>query len=677
MLLSGCVPQKKVIPPSPEQAKIEAALEQAQRAWQERDYPLAEERCLALLEAEGPHLNPRQRRTIRKRLAVSAARNGHYPLAEQNLALWKDLQPDVAQTWEWQSLYIDVLNRSQQMDRLLAHLEELLLQDPVPFAVKLKSTLALSRSFMLRHQFGAPRELLQTLYPLAGPDQQKLVGQSLTRLLQELDTTTLTGLTASCPADQVRTFPCSLFFFVSIQKRFQKNQLGRLQARLQLTSIYQTLDPGLQEALAPELKEIPLAKRLKSIQTALLVPLSGPYSAIGWKIAIGADVAQWQLLQEGVQLKVRIINTASSEWMEELSQLPKDCALIGGPLRRSIWREIHNAGFWQQNTFFTFRSSLPPGIEGNNGYRFFPSRQDQIRHLVQVLSQEIDIHQFGIIYPKSDYGRTMAKAFSREVRRQQGEITGLSGYATGAETDYRGLTADFLRVPEHPPALAATENAQEQNCTLALRPTPDFQAVFIPDSFSAARRIIPEFFFFDEYRMVFLGPTPWSQQIQQVTDLVSSYYKLALIPGAWWPENPGPATNRLRQGLKASAQGDPDFWTALGYDFIRFSTRLVDDLGQGPIDLNTALASMSGFSWSMASIHWDSQGRARQELFVFQLSGDKLTRISLPRLSYRRDRMREEYEYVLFNLLEEQGCFPEKKPEQEASPPQTDTEQDE
>ncbi|MFW6054562.1 MAG: penicillin-binding protein activator [Thermodesulfobacteriota bacterium] len=668
LFFAGCVPPKGAISPDPEQAEISAALEKAEEARLARNYSLAEKLYHDLLQDKGPVLSPDQKIRVRKGLAASAVNNSHFGLAEENLLAWKGLDPGVEKTWDWQSIFLKIQKETEGTEKLLSHVRELILGEDIPFAAKAEATIFLSRTLIEQERFSEPRELLKTVYFLADSHEKRIrIGEPLALFLSELDLEALTGLKQSCPSEEPQKFPCPLFSWYLVQKRLQSQELGELQARVSLNSIYQTLDPALQEVLDPELADLPGEPDLPVFQTALLVPLSGSYGRIGWKIAKGVDTAQLELLQQGIRLEVRIINTDDAHWKDELSALPEDCVLVGGPLRPSTWQEIHESDLHQEKTFFTFRSSLPPGQEGRDGYRFFPSRQDQIRPLIEILGREMDVHQYGIIYPRSEYGRKMAKAFSLEVQNQQGEITALTGYDSKNETDYRGMLADFLRVPAQSPTSNPEKDGEDQDCDLQLRPTPDFQAIFIPDGFSAARRIIPEFFFFDEYRMFFLGPTLWGQQVDQVPDLDPSYYKLALIPMAWWSDKPGPAMKKLKQGLQSSAQGSPDFWKALGYDFTRFSHHIVRRLLQQNSDLSTSLQSLSGFNWSMAPLQWNSRGRARQELFVFQFSGRELARVSLPRLKQRRDQMHRDYEYVLFNQLQERGCFPDPESAEKAA----------
>ncbi len=648
LFLAGCVPPQPGGRLSPEQSGTVALLEKADDAWQNEEYSRAEELYSTLLETSG--LNLKQKVLIRKRVAGSAVENGHYKPAEAYLEQWRAIQPEACKTWEWQSLFMETLLGLRQTDRLLDYARRLITRPDLALDRKLKTTLLICPLLLESKRFQELHALLQTLYQKhADRDSRRQILRSLNPFFHNQELKVLTEAAKVCPEKPPPSFPCLLLHWNAVKKRFVQEDFDRFQALQRFRTLFQASDRALQAEFNRDLKNMGL-ERIPSdlkLHIALLLPLTGSYAEIGWDILTGADAAQWQMLKKGIELQLSVINTAQATWEEELSSLPEDCFLIGGPLREAVWKNIHAKGLHKDRNFFTFRSSLTPGREGLDGYRFFPSRADQARALIQFLTQKMEMYRYGVLYPKSSYGRKMSQAFFQEVDASGGEITAMQGYSAAAQSDYRGLIAEFLRVPQQ--KLPVQADADD---SAAFRPTPDFRAVFLPDGFSAARRIIPEFFFFDEYRLIFLGPTPWSQQIQNVSDLDPSYYKLVLIPGAWWSENPSPAVHRLKQGLVSSALGEPDFWSALGFDLVRFFQRLSAELSRTGGKLQKALNEFTGFSWSMAPLEWDESGKARQEMFVFQMINSTLQPADPSRMKQRILSMQEKYEHVLFNRQE-------------------------
>ncbi len=615
LFLAGCVPPQPGGRLSPEQQGTDALLKNADAAWQNEEYSRAEELYSTLLEASG--LNRKQKVLIRKRAAGSAVENGHYRPAEEYLEQWRAIQPEAGNTWEWQALFMETLLGLRQTDRLLDYARRLTARPDLPLDRKLKTTLLICPLLLENKRFQDLHGLLQTLYQEhADRDSRRQILRSLNPFFQNQELKILREAAKACPEEPSPSFPCLLLRWNAVKKRFGQKDIDRFQALQRFRTLFHASDRALQAEFNRDLKNMGL-ERIPSdlkLHIALLLPLTGSYAEIGWDILTGVDAAQWQILQKGIELQLSVINTAQATWEEELSSLPEDCFLVGGPLREAVWKNIHASGLHKDRSFFTFRSSLAPGREGLDGYRFFPSRTDQARALIQFLTQKMGVYRYGILYPKSSYGRKMSQAFFQEVDASGGEITAMQGYSAAAQSDYRGLIAEFLRVPQQRLPVQADAGG-----SAAGRPKPDFRAVFLSDGFSVARRIIPEFFFFDEYRLIFLGPTPWSQQIQNVSDLDPNYYKLVLIPGAWWSENPSPAVHRLKQGLASSAQGEPDFWSALGYDLVRFFQRLSVNQSQNQGNLQKALNDFKDFSWSMAPLEWDENGKARQEMFVFQM----------------------------------------------------------
>jgi hypothetical protein len=329
-----------------------------------------------------------------------------------------------------------------------------------------------------------------------------------------------------------------------------------------------------------------------------------------------------------MNLEVTIINSAATGWTRELADLAPTCRIVGGPLRKSAWEAVLENNLEEKLAFFTFMPTLEE--EGTKAWRFFGSPRDQVRAIVRAAGNQ-SISRFAILYPEEPYGRVMAQYFWEEATHQGGEITGMNSYNPEEPTAWGKTVAKLLKAE----GLGKGE----------LNPEPNFQAVFLPDTLKNGKLIVPQFFFYNENRLLFLGSQLWAQGPNPDSPMEANYFDLAVYPGGWWKNNPGPAMAELNRILQETGQKDPDFWTALGFDFIRFASGLTPP-GTPPAHqtVNNALTSRQAFSWTMAPLSWDQNGLASQKYFVFQptqagskiVDPERMTRIRFQRENRRK-----------------------------------------
>jgi hypothetical protein len=136
----------------------------------------------------------------------------------------------------------------------------------------------------------------------------------------------------------------------------------------------------------------------------------------------------------------------------------------------------------------------------------------------------------------------------------------------------------------------------------------------------------------------------WSQEMSRISALDRQYFRLALMTGAWRPGARRGAARELAHTLERTVQGQPDFWTALGYDFVRFASRLPLRYSKwSPERINKYLSRFSGMNWAMAPLSWDERGTARQELYLFRPGSNGLLPVEDERLQQRRNEIIERH----------------------------------
>jgi len=603
VFLTACAPKKSLMQPMPEDALL---IQKADQAWEDKNFLLSQ-KLYAKIVTEA-NLDQKTRITAWERLALSAMHNNDYHQALTALKHWAELMPQIKNSWHWHKLYSQALKQTQSDSVYEEYLSRLIINNNYPFSLRLEAGYVLAKHYFAQKNWGQALQVYKELHEQAKDNESKIALEThLANFLEQLAPAELQTIKLTLDPAQKWDFPQNIVFWVySIQKLKADNSCWpriwpNLNSLIQ-NGKFTDVEPFLAEFNFWEKK---LGKPSQTI--GLTLPLSGPYATIGWKILRGASLAQWALLQDGVQIKIKTINTDAPDWQNILHN-ESEALIFGGPLLKKNWEELTKLGENERKLFFTFLPTIEQ--EGQAGWRFFPSPRDQVRVLIKKVILDLNFTNLAILYPEENYGRKMAKIFWEESSKLGAKITGLKSYPPDQPTRWGKIVASFLNIKD--------KNDPLQN------PDPDFQAVFIPDSLSRVRAIIPQFFFYDENRLLFLGPMLWTQGFNP-KELEVHYFSLALVPGAWWPENHGAKVTQLKNLLNQTVQGEPDFWVALGFDFVRFSTmlgRLSDSWHSSKI--NQILAQIQDMDWTMAPISWNEHGQASQDLFVFQPSSSGL-----------------------------------------------------
>ena len=169
----------------------------------------------------------------------------------------------------------------------------------------------------------------------------------------------------------------------------------------------------------------------------------------------------------------------------------------------------------------------------------------------------------------------------------------------------------------------------------SMNPEPPFQAVFMPDSLFRVQQLAPLFHYFEETRLLFLGPQLWSQGLPDAK-LEMQYFGLTVFPGAWSPDLNSQSAQNLKRGMQEGGGEEPDLWAALGYDFVRFCA-LVGGAQASSEAFNRALAEAAArMPWSIAPMHWDG-GKLSQDMFLFQPTQTGMIQADLAKIQQTRE----------------------------------------
>lgn len=595
ILITSCGFKKSVyIPTTPEQ---EANLSFENQKW-------LKSKVLYQKLLHNPNLTFEQKKLYLKRLAKSSFETHDFNLSKQTLLQLFTLDPEEKLVWENQKILALSLKELEGIDACKEYLLRLGINPEYPFQLKKETLFLLVDILQKKEDIEDLYSLLGEIYSHLNTQEKQQVEEELYYLLIQKTTQELETLKNKIWNEE--KFPQNLISFVYFfhlaenepaNWSFYWSKLNLLLKKSHFVSnLFQSLFKEKENSLGiPEQK------------IALILPLEGPYASFGWQILKGASLAQWKLLSEGQKVDVIIFNSLSKDWLAKLKE--SNFKVIGGPIKPENIQKILKSDLYKSKIFFTFASNVSQ--EGEIIWRFFPSADDQTRILIKQVKENLHIDKFAIFYPDEAYGRKMSNAFYEALERQAAELTGLLSYPPNSPTKWGQQVAKLLNLD------LDTEQNQEEK--IEFFPEPDFQAVFIPDNLSRAKAIASYFFFYNEPRLFFLGPSIWGEQ-DSLSSLEKTYLTLSLYPSPWWDNNPSFEVNELKQLLEDSAQGKANFWTALGFDFVRFFASLPLYSHLQAEKINTLLKEKSlDFNWTIAPLHWDEKGQAKQELFLFSL----------------------------------------------------------
>lgn len=641
LLVWGCMP-KRVEVKSVDMLSTPNLLSEADAAWRADRFAVSE---LYYAEAlERGDLAKSERSLVYARLAESAYRNDHPQQARIALEAWANLDSKALESVDWERTYLNTMAALDKTERLQNHLRWVL-ESGIPWETKQEVALWFSRYFFKKEDVERSLDVLDGFYKQAPRDvmARSAFEQTFRQWLGDLNDAEVSELAKAVTPVNLWRFPYALMAFENGVRTADDPEAWPTSWR-SLRNLAANATLADMEPLATTLADLEERYGLPSVGLALALPITGPYARVGVKILRGAGLAQWRLAQDGVDVDLRVINTQIPGWEARLAALPGHYSVVGGPLRVDAFKKLYEAGspgadVLRQRAVFTFLASLGTLTEGKDAWRFFTSRVDEVRSLVNLAVNELGIKDLAVFYPEEKFGRTMAQTFYKEAAPLGGQIRGMQSYPPHELKQWSKRIGKLLKVP--------ADFADNKEAPLE---RPDFGAVFIPDGWRQARTLLPNFFFYEGDSLVYLGPGLWSRALDSTKGIDEHYYRLAVCPGAWWKASDG--GRNLQSALTEEGLGQADFWVALGYDFIRFAGKL----GTLPSnwdadDVNRRIRSAQEMDFSMAPLTWDESGVASQELFLFSpvrngkqlVNGDKLTD-RIIRAKARRDRRMEAYE---------------------------------
>ncbi len=593
-LLAGCGAVRQLTS-SPEpvrttQTKPKVNLRaKAAKAWEQKNYAQCETLYAKLLQQ--PDLTKQERLQGWERFMESTIQNKHFQRALKSLPIWEKLLPEGQQSTAWQGAMLRTLQGISDTDQGRGQLSELYQNQSRPVRLRAGAGAILAALSLKQGDMQNAYTMLMDVRNLAlgdGREAQAVIERFFFLNLAELPDSNIQSLLAHLPPNEHDHFPATVLR-LELARRLLATPAGKAQG----TRLAQELSPFLadKDLIAEVLGIEQLSGDAKGI--ALVLPITGPYGRVGSKVVRGAGYAQAELAQQGVSLDIQIINSDSADWENTLRTLPEGIRLVGGPLQVDVFKRMQSNGLIRSKPTFTFLSSLGNAREGQDAWRFFSSPTDQIHTLLDAATESFSTTSIGILAPNDQYGLKMAQQFEQSALSRGMGVSTRINYPPKESLHWGDRVGEVV----------------QSGCN----------AVFLPGDWSDAELLVPYLLYHGAENMLVMGTTIWGQTLAKKKYAEMPSFHKTIFPGVWWEHNSTPATTALMQRVRGARQPEPDFWVALGYDFVRMAA----NMGDIPADwqaqlINQKLQSAQNISWSMAPLSWDATGRATQHLFVFK-----------------------------------------------------------
>ena len=576
-------------------------------AYEMGDYVTAER--LAAEWTSRPELSREDTLMAWQYYARSAVKNQHAHLAVTALNKWMEMEPAVDTAAAWQDAWLGAYALYPREEARQVALE--LLQSQRNLALKNRGAMLLCLHYESVAELGRVLDYAKQMYDLLDQSGKALAERCWAGQLRAVSAQQLADLDGQAQVAANNAYP---YILIRLETAFRmlgnpaSTQVGQgLLSQLQASAILadrSLLNPPPAEGEVSGAGSGPAVSSLtlpvgSGQQVALLLPLGGAFAPISAKISAGADVARQELGRTNYIVQLTVINTEDPGWVQKVAALPKE-TIIGGPLQSSAYAQLKGGAMLPGRAVFAFLPQLDLGDEGRAAWRFYTSSKDQVDAVLTFCRDSLGIVSVSSLFPDDSYGQRMNDTFVSEATQMGMSVVKTQVYPAGNQEAWNNLAAGFLGVRKTDPPMD---------------PKPAFSAVFMPDSWTNAAVMAAHLHYHMEDRQVLMGTAIWEQGLSKGQNMDAQYFNLGVFPSAWNYTSPTPG----QQSLQAAMGGKASFWEALGYDFVRFASRLGSpENGEwAPDVLNSRVASAQGMNWSMAQMEWDGAGLCRQHLYLY------------------------------------------------------------
>ncbi len=255
---------------------------------------------------------------------------------------------------------------------------------------------------------------------------------------------------------------------------------------------------------------------------------------------------------------------------------------------------------------------------GDQVFRNFLTAAAQVRTVVHYAQAGIGLRRFAVLYPDDLYGQEMARLFREEVLSKGGELKALRPYSP----DQVDFGAEIRALVGLPSAAAPPDPAM----IFPPKPTPGFEALFIPDSAQRVATIVPQLAYHDITGIRLLGTSGWDSP--ELLTAAPELLQGAIFVNGFFPNSVRPEVNRFVESFYIAYGREPDTMEALVYDAARIAVRLA--IAPGGSDRETfrqRLLWVDRYQGVTGKTSFPASRDAEKELFILTVRDGQIIQV--------------------------------------------------
>ena len=359
------------------------------------------------------------------------------------------------------------------------------------------------------------------------------------------------------------------------------------------------------------------------------LPFSGPMKPYGTdllngiRLAIAIAKEEWGLSSVGLVVKDTSLLTAPLKVeMQQLLDEFQPRAVIG-PL---LSREIRNVGRLPDNyaTPFITPSSTLLNVRQYGSFWFNTAMTSsvQAKRLVEYAMLKLDLHRFGIIHPKTAYGRELADMFGKEVVHSGGEIIAIEEYAE-EQTDIAVQLRHMKLMDLEQYGLEEEEETRTGEERIVY--TPGFDAVFLPGQPVHLAIIAAQLAFFD-MNVPILGGNSWHNP--EIFRWAKQDLNGSILVDGFFLNSPDPSVQMFIERYRSQYHKEPSLFAVQAFDAATVVLETLRKGAQSGQDVWDQLVRRSDLPALSGFASFSSAGILNRRLYLLQIDNLAFTQLN-------------------------------------------------